>query len=228
MTSQKLAYVVSLALAVTWLVLFSLAAREPEAPLSRPLDAIPDELDGWTVGSANVLDARAERKLAAAGYIDRTYVREGEKIELFAAYYPVQRPRSAAHSPQNCLPGAGWEITDFGKANALFQGRSVPVNRLQIQNNMDRRLVYYWYQTRRRISASEYLSRWFLVLDSIRHGDASTAIVRLVVAGHAGVEDEALRFASRIMDEVDACLRLPSVLPAVDLNSGFAGRNLDR
>ena len=157
--------------------------------------------------SHRLLDPRVENKLAAADYIDRTYFRNGVMVEVFAAYYPVQRPGNSAHSPKHCLPGSGWEISNYGAARVLYGGEHIPVSKLKIQNQMDRRLVIYWYQTRRQILASEYLSKWFLIFNSLRHGDPATAIVRLVVADRDGAEEKAIEFASLLIPEIEGCLR---------------------
>ena len=42
---------------------------------------------------------------------------QGTTVFLFIAYYTTQRARGTYHSPQNCLPGAGWEIIQRGRMN---------------------------------------------------------------------------------------------------------------
>ena len=44
---------------------------------------------------------------------------EAEGVDLFMSYYGTQTNGSAIHSPEVCIPGAGWEIfcppTDTGE-----------------------------------------------------------------------------------------------------------------
>lgn len=42
-------------------------------------------------------------------------------------------------------------------------------------------LVYYWYQGRGRIEASEYLVKWHLLRDAALRGRTEEALVRIVV-----------------------------------------------
>ena len=59
---------------------------------------------------------------------------------------------------------------------------SAPVNanRMVIQKGLDKELVLYWYQSHGRTIASEYASKWYLVLDSIREHRSDAALIRIV------------------------------------------------
>jgi hypothetical protein len=50
--------------------------------------------------------------LGVDDYMSRVYVRDDRAAAgLYVGYYKSQRQGDAIHSPQNCLPGAGWEPT---------------------------------------------------------------------------------------------------------------------
>jgi len=46
--------------------------------------------------------------------------------------------------------------------------------------------VLYWYQSQRRVIASEFAAKFWLVLDSIRYHRSDTALVRVTVPVIAG------------------------------------------
>jgi EpsI family protein len=87
-------------------------ARASESiPPHEKLSTFPEQLGDWRQVEAQTLTPGAERELGADEYTSRTYVNErGAAVFLFIAYYASQRQRKTYHSPQNCLPGAGWTL----------------------------------------------------------------------------------------------------------------------
>jgi EpsI family protein len=61
------------------------------------------------------------------------------------------------------------------------------VSRVILANNGVRALVYYWYQGRGRIQASEYAVKWDLLRDAALYGRTEEALVRIVVPIERGV-----------------------------------------
>ncbi len=57
-------------------------------------------------------------------------------------------------------------------------GESISVNRLIIQKNDVKQLVYYWFQQRGRKIANEYWMKWYLLWDSITMNRTDGALVR--------------------------------------------------
>jgi EpsI family protein len=57
----------------------------------------------------------------------------------------------------------------------------VRVNRYLLVNKQQRALVYYWYQGRGRVEASEYRVKLQLLRDSALRGRSDEALVRVVV-----------------------------------------------
>jgi EpsI family protein len=107
------------------------------------------------------------------------------------------------------LPGAGWEPLELGrKVIAVRSGdatapRAIEVNRVVIGKGLDRALVLYWYQSHRRIVASEYWGKVYTVLDSVRYNRTDAAMVRIVVpipngASTETADDEAATFAQAL------------------------------
>ncbi len=130
-----------------------------------------------------------EKILAILGvddYLTRAYFTpQGAGVGVYVGYWQSQRQGDTIHSPQNCLPGAGWEPVAQGLLTmADPRGPSNPqvvVNRYIIQKGLDKQLVLYWYQSHGRVVASEYWSKIYLVTDAIRLNRSDGALVRVIV-----------------------------------------------
>lgn len=158
------------------------AHRQPEpAGSRRPLEEFPMVLGDWT-GKAFSLDSAVLKVLGAGEFMVRLYRQPLPipPVDLFIAYFPSQRAGDTMHSPQNCLPGAGWSPLDRGYRQLSYpDGRRVVVNRYLIGKGLDRDLVLYWYQSHGRVVASEYWAKIYLVADSIRTGRSDGSLVRV-------------------------------------------------
>jgi EpsI family protein len=99
---------------------------------------------------------------------------------LYVGYYASQRQGDTIHSPQNCLPGAGWRPVEAGRAEIPVNGRTLDVNRYVIQKGLDRQVVLYWYQGRGRVVANEYANKALLMLDAARLNRTSGGLVRVM------------------------------------------------
>lgn len=161
-----------------------------EAPVAgHPLQSLPMTLGPWIGQAAAPLDPADLAVLRVDDYITRTYSRGADAVELYVGYYATQRQGSTMHSPLNCLPGAGWEsVSKRHEQVAVGTGSTIELNRYIVQKGLDKRLVLYWYQSHGRSVASEYWSRAYLVLDSLRTHRSDGAIVRVVTGP---IEDEA-------------------------------------
>jgi EpsI family protein len=178
--------------------------RHPES-LAHPLTTIPDEIVGWRKVGEEPLSERVLGKLTPTSYLSRTYQKGGQQLGLFIAYYAQQRAGESMHSPKHCLPGAGWEIWDYGSAMVPVDGSELKINRYSIQNSGNRALVLYWYQSRRRIIASEYLGKILLVGDALFNGGTSGSIVRVIVQDNPGATAAGVAFASQVIPQVADC-----------------------
>ena len=72
-----------------------------------------------------------------------------------------------------------------------------------ITKGLDRALVLYWYQSHRRVVASEYWGKVYTVLDSVRYHRTDAAMVRIIVPipdGDDGraAEEQATTFAQAL------------------------------
>jgi EpsI family protein len=166
-------------------------SRPPDV-LQHPLEQVPAKFGAWEMVSNSKLDPSVLAKLTPTSYIDRQYRKGSNSIELFVAYYAIQRAGESMHSPKNCLPGAGWEIWDYGTAKLALDGKNAELNEYFIQNGPSRQVVLYWYQTRDRILANEYSAKASFIWDRMTKGHTGGSIVRLITSErpHAAEDEE--------------------------------------
>jgi EpsI family protein len=185
------------------------SAREATAVRSR-LSDLPLDIDGWKGFEAVPLPDDVVATLGVDDYVNRQYHRGSLPIATYVGYYASQRSGDTIHSPQNCLPGAGWLPVASGPQRIDAGSATVTVTRYDIVKGLDRQVVLYWYQGRGRVVSGEYANKGWLMLDAARYGRSDGGLVRLIAPARGNME-EALRevtaFAAALLP------RLPRYLP---------------
>ena len=106
---------------------------------------------------------------------------QGESINLYVGFYQSQKEGDLIHSPKNCMPGSGWNITDtFIETINFTKNDSKNVIKLILQKGSEKQIVLYWFQSRGRIISSEYMQKIWLVIDSITKHRTDGSFVRLI------------------------------------------------
>ncbi|MCW5948711.1 MAG: EpsI family protein [Pyrinomonadaceae bacterium] len=185
------------------------AYRDELRPERRPLTELSERLGSWQQrGSEIRFDEGVERVLRVSDYTMREYTSpEGRIANLYVGYYDTQRTGSTYHSPQNCLPGAGWVLSEPDRVTVTTTGgREFEANKYVIENGQYREVMLYWYQGRSRTEASEYRDKLNTVIDSIFRRRTDGAMVRVMTS--AGRDD-----ASATAAAVDLAGALADSLP---------------
>ena len=152
-------------------------------PAPPPLSTLPSQIDGWSA-TDETIDQESRDILGPGDFLVRDYEDAGHlqpEINLYIAYFASQRAGDTIHSPDHCLPGAGWipvsrEVIQFTNA----QGSSFPVNRYVVSKMGERLLVLYWFQAHGRAVASEWSAKYYLISDSIHMNRSDGGMVRLM------------------------------------------------
>jgi EpsI family protein len=181
-----------------------------QLPPREQLASFPMRVGDWTGREVGVSEAVRDF-LGDGDFMDRVYLRRPEEpyVDLYIAYFPTQRTGNTIHSPQNCLPGAGWTPVERGRVVLKGpMGETVRANRYIIAKGLDRRLVLYWYQSHGRAVASEYWAKFYLVADSVRMNRSDGALVRVVTSFTDNndlptAESRAREFATQILPILD-------------------------
>lgn len=169
-----------------------------EAVVARePLRDLPYFVGGWS-GEDQAMQKQVLKVVGVTDYANRLYSHAGEApVQLYVGYYASQRTGDTIHSPKNCLPGAGWDPIRSGYATVTIpNGQKIVVNEYVIQQDQDKQLVFYWYQGRGRIIASEYLAKFWMVADALSRNRTDGALVRLVTPMNGDEAEAHARLAS--------------------------------
>ncbi len=174
--------VVSACLLAVFLVGQFLDQRDENTTTPKDFVNFPSDVGNWQ-GQHQPMDVAVRDSLGMTDYLLMDFFNEEDAmINLYVAYYETQRKGVSPHSPKVCIPGGGWEISEFERISLNQQ----PLNRVIIQKGNDRQLVYYWFEGRGRVIANEYANKWFLLVDALTKNRTDGSLVRLVTPIYDG------------------------------------------
>lgn len=193
------AYTPALILALGYFLVAG-AKGQRAMPLASPIDEVLPSVDGYLVRNQQIRPE--ERRVAGmSNYVARAYLRDSTvAFTTLVSYYDRQTRGKSIHSPRNCLPGAGWEVLSNGMQALTTNGAAYTVNRYILKNGPTRAVVYYWYQGRGRVEASEYAVKWNLLRDAAFRGRTEEALVRVVVPVRSSAATTARELEASIAD----------------------------
>jgi len=188
-------------------------------PPSEPLSHMPENFGAWTARDFPLDDATLD-VLGKGDFLNRVYTnqpatatgqgsvlsRPGVEapISLFIGYFATQRTGQTMHSPQHCLPGAGWTFDSQKYADLKdINGKNYKVGEYVISNGDSRQFVIYWYQAHGRSIPNEYLAKLYMVTDAIRTNRTDGALVRVITTimpyeTLESAEDRAIHFTQQM------------------------------
>lgn len=170
-----------LLLLLAFLAAHAVNGREEIRPQRASLRLFPAELDAWQARET-ALPLEVERALGLDDYVLADYTAPGgERVNFYVAYYGSQRKGLSPHSPQVCIPGGGWVISDLRTVDfALADGTPLTAMRVLIDRAGERALVYYWFEQRGHRLTNEYVMKWHLLRDAVVRNRTDGALVRVV------------------------------------------------
>ncbi|MCB1022759.1 MAG: EpsI family protein [Acidobacteria bacterium] len=173
----------------------------------KSLAEIPATMGDWTQRGGDIrFSEPTERVLKTTDYVMRDYVKNRRRINLYIGYYESQKSGATYHSPQNCLPGSGWEMKNPELVEIkTSDGKSFFANKYIIANGEFKEVMIYWYQGRGRAVASEYYDKLYTVYDSLTRMRSDGSMIRLMTS--AGNSEQAataaaVDFASKTADQL--------------------------
>ena len=176
---------------------------EAEA-VRKPLAEFSQNLGEWQQkGNEIRFSEQTESVLRVTDYTMREYtLSNGRLANMYIGYYASQRTGATYHSPQNCLPGAGWIMREPQIIEiTTSSGKTFPANRYRIENGIYDEIMIYWYQGRGRAEASEYRDKINMVWDSTFRRRSDGAMIR-VMTSVGGNEREATRAAIDLAQKI--------------------------
>jgi EpsI family protein len=197
--------IIACALMLSTAVLLKFVHSNEGVHPNKPLSTFPKQIGEW-----KGKEQRFESKVYEVLGVDDSYLAtysapDGQQVQLYVGFYQSQREGGIIHSPKNCMPGSGWNITNSSIEKLEVhrtQYKNIKAIKFKLKNGIHEQLALYWYQSRGRIISSEYMQKFYLVFDSITRRRTDGSFVRLIAPIHNGNEErasEALKsFAGKI------------------------------
>ena len=180
MTYKRTFIIIAIMLATA--ALTGYAGHSEQIAPNKSFDAFPLEIGQWK-GQKSALDVEVYNILGVEDYILANFQKDrASYVNLYVGFYQSQKKGDIIHSPKNCLPGAGWNIAQTSVETIDMPGftNGMQVLKLLLQKGPEKQVVLYWFQSRGRIIASEYMQKIWLVVDSIIKNRTDGSFVRLI------------------------------------------------
>ena len=134
----------------------------------------------------------------------------GEWVNFYAAYWETISKGSGPHLPKFCIPASGWQILNVSSVavdGVSISGDPLIANRLQIEKNGDRRIVYYWSLQCGRLVSGHLLRRWYRFWDRLSNQRTDHAFIRLItpvssIEDWQAGDERILAFSKRVYPEL--------------------------
>ncbi|WP_074736806.1 VPLPA-CTERM-specific exosortase XrtD [Ruegeria halocynthiae] len=204
-------------LAVSLTILWPTIPKLETHTISRdPFALFPSDIDGWQAGHQRALDPVIEQVLGADDYYSAEIRQFGDQapVDLFMAWYRDQND-GGVHSPEVCLPGAGWEIAQLNKIDApVSPEMAFSLNRAIIQKGTTRMLVYFWFEQQSQRTSSGLKAKLLLLAGKVRYGRNDSAIVRLITPISSNDDEGMIQAENRLNEATRSILpQLPRFIP---------------
>jgi len=165
------------------------------------LATLPTRIDVYE-GRDIPLESTVESVLRADFNLQRVYYGAGSLVWLYVGYYGTERGGRPEHTPRGCYTGAGWGIESARTLRVDPEG-ALRVNEYLVERDGERRLVHFWYRSRRRTGM---LGGWDQNVDRLigrlTDGRADGALIRISTPlsgdDEVGARGRLLGFASAL------------------------------
>jgi EpsI family protein len=159
-------------------------------PAMAPWSEFPSTVKDWKAVSDTPLDREVLDVLQPDDYLIRDYISSDRNriASLFVGYFSSRRNGHNPHSPEWCLPGAGWKSLSTRVVSIPIPSgtRPLPANEYLIEKGMNKDLVLYWYHQGERTVSSDLAAQIYALPDLITHGRTDAALVRIIVPVSGG------------------------------------------
>jgi EpsI family protein len=214
-------FLVVTTLLVSALAVLSLRSDVDYVPPHKPLWQLSQSIEGWT--SQDIpLDPEVLHTLGDGRFLNRVYLEPSSAgtpdapagpVGLFIGYFPTQRTGQAIHSPQNCLPGAGWTFLSAHPIRLKGDnGKSYDVGEYLITDGTIKQEVLYWYRAHGRSISSEYRAKFYMIADALRYNRTDGALIRVITPLLPG-ESQQQAHNRAVKFTADLAPMLPAYIP---------------
>jgi exosortase D (VPLPA-CTERM-specific) len=158
------------------------AGALPAVNVKGGMSSFPLAVGQWQ-GKEEAMDPEIISLSGAQQALNATYtMRDRGTVDLYIGYRssPFVESENFFHSPDVCLPSAGWHTIELGtrtiRGVAFFD--ALTVAKMVIEKPGERQLVYYWFQTKSRVSHGVNVNRLHLALHAIKRDNTYDLFIR--------------------------------------------------
>ena len=128
----------------------------------------------------NKLSPRIVEELKLDDFVFQTYSKGGDSVSLYVGYYFSAKKVGAAHDPQVCYPGQGWQLSNKSKANyQLKNGEKINYSSIIAELDEKKELIFYWFQVDDKTADNTLFQKLILFQKKIFHQGENSAFVRI-------------------------------------------------
>jgi EpsI family protein len=183
-------------------------------PLSKNLNEFPLTIDKWRVIDNISIQEEMLKMLGADEYVERVYSSpDNTVIDLYISYFNVLKEGKQFHSPKNCLIGTGSTLIKIEKIDVIEPKlkKLIKLNYMLLKKNNTHQLIIYWYQCQGQIITSEYIEKFYRIIDAIYKRRTNGAFIRVTCYDQGkGIEaslESLKQFTSEIIPYVNNYLQ---------------------
>ncbi len=121
---------------------------------------------------------------------------KGESVSLYIGYFasPYRKYEGIfAHTPNNCLPATGWQITKIEKYRlkpVYGSSEGMTINSIRAQKEGTNSLVYFWFQSRNGVFTNPYVNQLALAMNALRNEFTPVVVLRVITPIYDGESEE--------------------------------------
>ena len=191
-------------------------SRDEIVPLQKPLSSIgageKKRIGEWE-GMDLVETPEIQLKVGALDSVHRVYYRGDEALQLYIAYFGGVRGR-APHSPQACMPGAGWknisnEVVDLRVSG--FGEEPLRVHEDLWEKDFSKRVIVWWEYIHGRNVASRTMQHLEWALPKFMGGKVGSVLQVQVSLEFKGSMEESMKRVNAFVDALGPYIQ--EVLP---------------
>ncbi|MBU1195770.1 MAG: EpsI family protein [Proteobacteria bacterium] len=176
------AFVVSVVLLVTVGFLTLNTQALPPLKITGGIESFPLSFDGWE-GRSEIVDPEIIDASGAEEAFSGVYVNpDGKAISLYMGYRSTAFLENVNffHSPTVCLPSSGWKTISQKKriVKDVPVFGSLPVIEMVMESMGQKNLVYFWFQTKSKVSEDKNINRYHLALHAIQKDNTHDLFIR--------------------------------------------------
>lgn len=195
------------------------ASAKPNAIANLP--KLPERIDNW-IGH-NVPISKEILLRTGASHSSKVIYSSPENgsVIVYIAYYAPLNQDHIGHTPNICLPGAGWTILDLKKIqiDSFLNNKkyTIKVNQLVVDKEGHKMLIYYWFLNKGRVFTDKYLLKLYQVYSALKF--TPSACYQIVLYADLSPDETIVDGENKLKLFVDFILEMFSVKNSIKKKS---------